>query len=162
MDRSYHNPLPPRSAQGSQREPLTPPIPPRSETTQAYGSGNDGQAYRPSSMEKVYQARYENRAQVPGPNHSATPAPSRQWSQPSSSFERPAPQNYSAPAANPRENADMSSEFRGLLDQKTQEMIRQVTEGLNLGSEREALRLLVSLGYKRLRPIMEEMAGGDC
>lgn len=42
-----------------------------------------------------------------------------------------------------------------LLDQRSQLMIRQVKDNLNLGSEGEAIRLLIAIGFSRLQPLFD-------
>lgn len=43
------------------------------------------------------------------------------------------------------------------LDAKSQEQIQKVRVGLNLGSENEALRMLIALGYDRVREILPKI-----
>lgn len=40
------------------------------------------------------------------------------------------------------------------LDRRSQELIHEVQKRLNLGSQREAIRMLISLGYERVRPLL--------
>lgn len=50
--------------------------------------------------------------------------------------------------------SSMENYIQNDLDQRTQEMLRAVAQKLNLSSEREALRMLVTLGYETIKEIL--------
>jgi hypothetical protein len=77
---------------------------------------------------------------------------------------QPYPQPHSAPPSappsaqpsaprrpGPAANSSLPPEIIGQLDLKSQAMVAEVREELNLGSDVEVLRLLISLGYKKAR-----------
>ena len=108
------------------------------------------QMRRTSAVERMQQARREAQAQKNAfaSTNAHQPLP---WNQPAQA--RSTYAHSPTPAVHNATVAGMLS----LFDDKTQEAIRSVTRELNLGSEKEALRLLVSLGYKRVRPLLENI-----
>lgn len=61
----------------------------------------------------------------------------------------PAPQPSQPPIQAPRAGSSLTE-----LDSKSLQQIRRVMESLNLSSESETLRLLISLGYEKVREIL--------
>lgn len=86
-------------------------------------------------------------------NFHGAPPNSQPYSQPHST---PPPASHSAQSSAPRRpgpaaNSSLPPEIIGQLDLKSQAMVAEVREELNLGSDVEVLRLLISLGYKKAR-----------
>ena len=55
--------------------------------------------------------------------------------------------------------APAAAESTAAFDKRTQDIVRHVQHQLNLSSEKEVLRMLVSLGFERLREILPKSSG---
>ncbi len=81
-------------------------------------------------------------SQTAQPNNNRQAAPKEEAIQKDSSFSEPP--SYS------------SKKATDSLDSTTQNLIREVKEMMNLSSESEALRLIVSVGHKQLKNLMKD------
>jgi len=91
---------------------------------------------------------FESKTERPTANPTAPTNPSiRPMERPS--FAAGATTSESPMTERPPEPARMSPDFE--LDFRSQTMIREVKNEFNLGSDLEALRLLISIGFKRMK-----------
>ncbi len=63
------------------------------------------------------------------------------------------PQAVTAQKASTQSSLNQSS-FLSQLDPETENLINEVTQNLNLSSPKEALRMLIILGYKQIKPVL--------